>query len=108
MNQTMNELLSKWMADLIQYARCEPIHFALMQLANNQMQIDGGTSSGIRVGDQLLIIDRDTIPQRSMEPGALAELSLVQVTQTFENHATIELVAGASLQQTGGRVALPF
>ena len=64
------------------------------------MQIDGGTSSGIRVGDQLLIIDRDTIPQRSMEPGALAELSLVQVTQTFENHATVELVAGASLQKT--------
>ena len=79
-----------------------------MQLANNQMQIDGGTSSGIRIGDQLLIIDRDTIPQRSMDPGALAELSLVQVTQTFEIHATIELVAGASLQQTGGRVALPF
>ena len=68
MNQKMNELLLKWIADLGQYARCEPIHFALMQQANNQMQIDGGTSSGIRVGDQLLIIDRDTIPQRSMEP----------------------------------------
>ena len=108
MNQMTNELLSNWMVDLVQYARCEPIHFALMQQANNQMQIDGGTSSGISVGDQLLIIDRDTIPQRSLEPGALAELSLVQVTQTFENHAIIEHVAGASLQQTDGRVALPF
>ena len=80
----------------------------LMQRANDQMQIDGGSSSGISVGDQLLIIDRNTIPQRSLEPGALAELSLVKVTQTFENHSTVEYVAGASLQQIGGRVALPF
>jgi hypothetical protein len=104
----MNRLLSKWITELSNYARCEPIHFALIQPTNDQMQIDGGASSGIRVGDQLLIIDRNTIPQRSLEPGALAELSLVQVTQTFENHATIERIAGASLQQIGGRVALPF
>ena len=107
-SQTIDQLLSKWVTELSNYARCEPIHFALMQRANDQMQIDGGSSSGIRVGDQLLIIDRNTIPQRSLEPGALAELSLVKVTQTFENHATVEYVAGASLQQIGGRVALPF
>jgi hypothetical protein len=107
-NTEINRLLSKWITELSNYARCEPIHFALMQPINDQMQIDGGASSGIRVGDQLLIIDRNTIPQRSLEPGALAQLSLVQVTQTFENHATIERIAGASLQQIGGRVALPF
>jgi hypothetical protein len=107
-NRTTDQLLSKWEAELSNFARCEPIHFALMQPMNEQIQINGGASSGIRIGDKLLIIDRNTIPQRSLEPGALSELSLVQVTQTFENHATIERVAGASLQQIGGRVALPF
>jgi hypothetical protein len=71
-------------------------------------QIDGGAASGIAVGDQLLLIDRNTIPQRTFEPGTLAQLSLIKVTQTFENSATIEHVAGASLEQIGGKVALPF
>ena len=46
--------------------------FILQSSARVRMtyQIDGGSASGIAVGDQLLLIDRNTIPQRTFEPGA--------------------------------------
>jgi len=104
----VSQLMNQWVGDLSEFGRCEPIHFAVIRQAENTYQIDGGTASGIAVGDQLLLIDRNTIPQRTFEPGTLAQLSLIKVIQTFENSATIEYVAGASLEQIGGKVALPF
>ena len=104
----LTNVLSRWVSDLTDFGRCEPIHFAVIRQGDNEFQIDGGSASGIAVGDQLLLIDRDTIPQRTFEPGALAQLSLIKVIQTFENSATIEHVAGAPLEQIGGKVALPF
>ncbi len=104
----VSQLMNQWVNDLSEFGRCEPIHFAVIRQGENTYQIDGGAASGIAVGDQLLLIDRNTIPQRTFEPGTLAQLSLIKVTQTFENSATIEHVAGASLDQIGGKVALPF
>ncbi|MDB2619364.1 hypothetical protein N9Y18_03850 [Litoricolaceae bacterium] len=104
----LTNVLSRWVSDLTDFGRCEPIHFAVIRQGDNEFQIDGGSASGIAVGDQLLLIDRDAIPQRTFEPGALAQLSLIKVIQTFENSATIEHVAGAPLEQIGGKVALPF
>ena len=71
-------------------------------------QIDGGTTSGLKQGDRLLVIDQTRIPDRVLEPGALAELSLVQVVQVEEDSAIIERTAGAPLIEATGKVALPF
>ena len=59
---------------------CQPMNFQVNEL-DGLARIDGGTTSGLKQGDRLLVIDQARIPDRVLEPGTLAELSLVQVVQ---------------------------
>lgn len=99
--------VSGWTALLSDYATCQPVNFQITD-ANGAVRIDGGMTSGLKVGDRLLVIDQARIPDRVLEPGALAELSLAQVVKVEGDSAIIEHAAGAPLLDATGKVALPF
>lgn len=99
--------VSSWTSSLNDYAMCQPVNFQINDL-NGSVQIDGGATSGLKKGDRLLVIDRARIPDRVLEPGALAELSLAHVVKVEGDSAIIEHAAGAPLTEATGKVALPF
>ena len=101
-------LAESWSSDLIQYARCEPIHFNVTARPNESYQIDGGFASGINIDDRLLLVNRENVPERALAPGALSDLTLWKVIYLDENSASIERTAGPELKEIGGKVALPF
>ena len=105
-NQIRNDARA-WASLLDDYAMCQPMNFQINEL-DGLARIDGGTTSGLKQGDRLLVIDQARIPDRVLEPGTLAELSLVQVVQVEEDSAIIEHTAGAPLIEATGKVALPF
>ena len=105
-NQIRDDARS-WALLLDDYAMCQPMNFQITEL-DGLAQIDGGTTSGLKQGDRLLAIDQARIPGRVLEPGTLAELSLVQVVQVEGDSAIIEHTAGAPLIEATGKVALPF
>ena len=96
-----------WTILLNDYALCQPVNFQLTD-SNGAVTIDGGMTSGLKIGDRLLVIDQARIPDRVLEPGALAELSLAQVVKVDGDSAIIEQTAGAPLLDATGKVALPF
>lgn len=103
----IHEQVNLWSQDLTQYALCDPIRFELT-VVDGAVQVDGGADAGLRLGDQLLLIDERRIPSRVLEPGALADLSLVEVVALDPSQATLEYRAGAPISNATGKVALPF
>jgi sugar/nucleoside kinase (ribokinase family) len=80
-----------------------------MELKSTGVLTQGlGSDAGLRTGDQLLLIDESRIPSRVLEPGALADLSLVEVVAVEADQATLEYRAGAPISDATGKVALPF
>ena len=103
----IDQQVETWSQELTQYALCEPIRFEITQVADG-IEVDGGSDAGLRTGDQLLLIDESRIPSRVLEPGALADLSLVEVVAVEADQATLEYRAGAPISDATGKVALPF
>ncbi len=99
--------VSSWIAHLDDYAKCQPVNFGITE-SGESVRIDGGSTSGLKIGDRLLILDQTRIPDRVLEPGALAELSLAQVVRVENDSAILEYAAGAPLIEATGKVALPF
>ena len=99
--------LNKWTSTLDEYAMCQPVNFQITEV-DGRVEIDGGITAGLKTGDRLLVIDGERIPDRVLEPGALAELSLAQVVRVEDDLAVIQYAAGAELIDATGKVALPF
>ena len=99
--------LNKWTSTLDEYAICQPVNFQITEV-DGRVEIDGGITAGLKTGDRLLVIDGERIPDRVLEPGALAELSLAQVVRVEDDSAIIQYAAGAELIKATGKVALPF
>ena len=108
LRRVLTSLAESWSGALNEYARCEPIHFNVARRPDETYQIDGGRASGINVNDRLLLVDRENVPKRALDPGALSDLTLWKVIYLDENSASIELTAGPELKEIGGKVALPF
>ncbi len=102
--QTVNQ----WSLELTEYGRCEPMHFYLTKSGSAEVTISGGANSGIRLGDRLLVLDESRVPSRILEPGTLAQLSLVEVTQVSADTAVVAQTAGADIEDLAHKVAIPF
>ena len=99
--------VNAWIASLDDYAKCQPVNFQVTE-SGDLVRIDGGATSGLRMGDRLLVLDQTRVPKRVLEPGALAELSLAQVVRIEDDSAVLEYAAGAPLTGAAGKVALLF
>ncbi len=107
LTSVIDEQMMEWGDELSQYAQCEPVKFLLTRNSATLL-LDGGADAGLRTGDQLLLLDESRIPARMLEPGMLAQLSLVEITDLDADRATLEYRAGAPISDTTGKVAIPF
>lgn len=88
--------------------RCEPTHFKAQSDRNGEWSLSVGASSGLHLGDRMLILDRQQLPRRLLEPGAINRLALAEVTAVTATRIHLRPLAGPPLPPAGDWVALPL
>jgi hypothetical protein len=103
----LRETLSQLRAEMDARGACEPSQFDVTPTAQGWV-LPVGTASGFRPGDRVLVMDRDRLPQRLVEPGALGQLAMAEVVQVHPNRVQLKQIAGPALPSQGHWVALPM
>lgn len=68
-----------WNARIRESLSCTPVRFAVIEVIQDELLIGGGTASGLRVGDRLVIADASRVPQRILEAGVADEMLMGEV-----------------------------
>ena len=87
---------------------CDPQSFAVEKNDDGQLVIHAGRTSGLRVGDQIVLADARLLPGRAIESGALDAAVLAEVKSVSDYQSEIRQVAGKKQTFQGGWVAWPF
>ena len=77
--------------------------------AVNGWVINGGQVAGLAIGDQLLLMNREFLPERILEPDSAQHLALVEVVSVDNGKAIIRKLAGPrDIARSGDWIATPF
>lgn len=87
---------------------CDPQSFAVEKSLDGQLLLQAGRTSGLRVGDQIVLSDARLLPGRAIEAGALDAAVLAEVKSVSDYQSEIRQVAGKKQTFQGGWVAWPF
>jgi len=103
--------LSLLMAQAVQsldgQAACDPMWFSV-ESAGGSMVLRGGAAHGFKTGDRLLLVERQFLPSRLLEPGALRSIAIVQVDSAGPDGSPLRWLAGPRPEKAGDWVALPL
>lgn len=94
-------------ADLERQMACEPVWFTVAG-NGDQLRLREGAPHGLQPGDRLLLVERQYLPGRLLEPGAARALALVQVGTPSPAGTPLRWLAGPRPSQEGDWVALPL
>ena len=87
---------------------CVPPQFqVLTREGTSRYRIAAGHTSGLKLGDRLVMVDPQKIPGRVLEPKALDRLALAQVDSVGPYYAELRHVAGPALPASTPWVAVP-
>ena len=90
----IDNTLFAWRLALDKALSCEPLQFAVAAAGSGQLTIQAGSRTGVRVGDQLLLVDRTRVPGNMLEAGALDRAALIEVQSVATDRALAKQVAG--------------
>ena len=76
---------------------CAPPQFQVLKIQSDMFRINGGSMSGLHVGDRLVVADKSKIPNHVLEPSALASMAMTQVTAVSGYYADLKQIAGPAL-----------
>lgn len=105
--EVLRHTLSQVRAEVDARGACEPSQFDVAPTAQGWV-MPVGTASGFRAGDRVLVMDRDRLPQRLVEPGALGQLAMAEVVQVHKDRVQLKQIAGPAMPAHGYWVALPI
>lgn len=105
--EVLRHTLAQVRAEVDARGACEPSQFDVAPSAQGWV-MPVGTASGFRAGDRVLVMDRDRLPQRLVEPGALGQLAMAEVVQVHKDRVQLKQIAGPALPSQGHWVALPI
>jgi len=108
MNEQLHLLMQAFAQGLEAKLFCIPPQFEVLNLLPNGLRIAGGESSGLRVGDQLILADRHKLPSRALEAKALDQLALAEVQSVSGYYAELKQIAGPKLVGAAQWVAVPY
>lgn len=112
MLKSLHEKFSEAVRDLDRSTECTPIKFSMKPLHASGAGHDGlmavGEKSRLKQGDRLLVLDRQSIPSRLLEPGALDRVALAEVLRVDAKQTQVRQLAGPPLPLTGDWVAVPL
>jgi hypothetical protein len=105
--EVLRHTLSQVRAEVDARGACEPSQFDVAPSAQGWV-MPVGAASGFRAGDRVLVMDRDRLPQRLVEPGALGQLAMAEVVQVHKDRVELKQIAGPAMPSQGHWVALPI
>jgi hypothetical protein len=85
---------------------CIPPQFQVLKIQSDTYRINGGLMSGLRIGDRLVVADKDKIPNHVLEPAALNRMAMAQVTSVSGYYADLKQIAGPTLSGNAQWVAI--
>jgi hypothetical protein len=98
-------LLQQWAQLLDQHFACASVQPQVVAQEGPRWVLDMGALAGIRVGDEWALIDPAWLPERTLEPGAIAQMVVARVVRAEPMRAELVLVAGEPSQPRTGWVA---
>lgn len=105
----LDQVVARWQQRLDADFGCRPQAFNVVQSTAKGWVINGGQAAGLAVGDQLLLMNREQVPARILEPDSAEHLVLVEVTSVAQDRAVVRKLAGpAQVARSGDWVATPF
>ena len=105
----LDRVVARWQRSLDGDFGCRPQTFNVMQESKQGWVINGGQVAGLAVGDQLLMMNREQVPARILEPDSGEHLALVEVVSVSDGRAVVrKLVGAAGAGRSGDWVATPF
>ncbi len=105
----LDQVIGRWQQRLDNDFSCRPQSFNVLQEAGKGWVINGGQAAGLAAGDQLLLMNREQLPARILEPDSGEHLALVEVVSVGKGRAVVKKLAGpANAGQAGDWVATPF
>ncbi len=87
---------------------CVPPQFEAQLDPSKILRINAGHLSGLRLGDVLVVADRQKIPSRILEPGNLEGVVLAEVLAVYAYSAELKTIAGVAPKGAGQWVAVPY
>jgi len=93
---------------LDQQLACDPQSFAVLQDEPGKLTLNAGVTSGLRVGDKLMLADARVLPKHALEGGALDAAVLAEVKSLSPYQAELKQVAGQTKKFSGTWVAWPY
>ena len=106
----LDRVLDSWQDKMDTDFGCKPQQFNVMpESAVNGWVINGGQTAGLAIGDQLLLMNREFLPARILEPDSAQHLALVEVVSVDNGKAIIRKLAGPrDIARSGDWIATPF
>jgi hypothetical protein len=106
----LDRVLDRWQDKMDTDFGCKPQQFNVMpESAVNGWVINGGQTAGLAIGDQLLLMNREFLPARILEPDSAQHLALVEVVSVDNGKAIIRKLAGPrDIARSGDWIATPF
>jgi hypothetical protein len=87
---------------------CVPPQFEAQLDQGKTLRINAGHLSGLRLGDVLVVADRQKIPARILEPGSLEGVTLAEVRAVYAYSAELKTIAGVVPKGAAQWVAVPY
>ncbi len=105
--QALLTVMSEALASLERQSACEPLWYAVAG-EGEQLYLREGVRHGLQPGDRLLLVERQHLPSRLLEPGAARAMALVQVGAPSARGTPLRWLAGPRPAQFGDWVVLPL
>ena len=103
----LDAAMTRALAVLERQSACDPLWYSVTG-SGDRLQLREGVAHGLQPGDRLLLVERQHLPSRLLEPGAARALALVQVDTPSANGTPLRWLAGPRPEQAGDWVALPL
>jgi hypothetical protein len=98
--------IQKFQEGMEKVLSCKVPQFQVLNVNAGSVRIAGGAASGIRVGTQMVLADRQKLPLRALEPRALERLAMAEVVSVTDYYAELKLTAGAKFPANAQWVAI--
>ena len=90
----VKEQLSTWARAFQHSLACQPVLLQVTRYGDADIRINAGSASGVRRGDEWLLVDDRQFPGKLLEAGVAAQSVLARVKSVAEHQAQLELLAG--------------
>ena len=90
----VRQQLGAWARTLQQNLACQAVRPQVTRYGDADIRINAGSASGVRPGDEWLLVDDRQFPGKLLENGVAAQSVLARVKSVAEHQAQLELLAG--------------